>query len=331
MSQSPDSPTDDAMTYAAGWSAISRLIRQGFSWSGHERNVALLNLGDGPFADVSALSGFDLADDGRALVSVDWDFDGDLDLFQSSRSGPRLRFLENVHSEAPGQAFGQVSGQAPGWAPAWVALRLAGGGGNTGAVGARVLVFLEGVEHPLVRTRRVGEGFLAQSSAWLNFGLGEGVIERVEVRWPGGVRESFEGVRAGRFHILVQGSGAAREWSPPSVSPAPPGAASGAPLVEKPTSRAARVVLQTPVPMPRIEAVTADGRSVGFLGIGPAGPQGSGRPLLLNVWASWCAPCVEELSAFALAKDKLSSRLDVVALTVDDKGSEAAALLERIG
>ncbi|MCP3915319.1 MAG: tetratricopeptide repeat protein [bacterium] len=314
MSHSPQEADGDPRTYAAGWTAISRLIRQGYSWSGHERNVALLNLGDGTFADVSAISGYGLVDDGRALASVDWDFDGDLDLFQTSRTGPRLRFLENVHGSAGG----------------FLNVRLVGSAPNTDAVGARVLVHLEGEELdeelPLLRTRRVGEGFLAQSSAWLTFGLGGRAVERIDVRWPGGVRETFEGIAAGRSVLLEQESGMTREWNPPSV----PELAAAEPPVEPAPRRAARVVLATALPMPRIEAIAPDGRTVPFLGIGPQGPQGTGRPLLLNVWASWCAPCAEELTAFAAAKDKIGARLDVVALSVDEKGAAAAELLERV-
>ena len=66
---------------------LNRQTDEGVSWSGNERNVVFLNLGCQPapgsppdFADVSALSGFDFPDDARALASIDWDFDGDVNL-----------------------------------------------------------------------------------------------------------------------------------------------------------------------------------------------------------------------------------------------------------
>ena len=103
MSQSPNEAGPDAsdeqgQLYQDGWAAISRLSRRGFSWSGHERNCAFLNMGSAGFADVSAVSGFDFEDDGRALALLDWDLDGDLDLLVGNRSGPRVRFLENRSS-----------------------------------------------------------------------------------------------------------------------------------------------------------------------------------------------------------------------------------------
>ena len=31
----------------------------------------------------------------------------------------------------------------------------------------------------------------------------------------------------------------------------------------------------------------------------------SGRPMLINLWASWCKPCLEELKEIAQAKDDI--------------------------
>ena len=45
----------------------------GASWSGRERNCCFVNTTDGRFADASAVSGLDFADDGRSLVVTDWD------------------------------------------------------------------------------------------------------------------------------------------------------------------------------------------------------------------------------------------------------------------
>ena len=62
------------------------MMRQGVSWSGFERNCFFVNTGSHDagverFADVSAGSGLDFLDDGRAISVVDWDHDGDLDLY----------------------------------------------------------------------------------------------------------------------------------------------------------------------------------------------------------------------------------------------------------
>ena len=92
MSQSPNELTKEAIDpYVSGWRQLFRLVRRGSTLSGFERNCAFLNTGTGRFANVSAVTGFDFLDDGRALAVVDWDQDGDLDIWVSNRTGPQVR------------------------------------------------------------------------------------------------------------------------------------------------------------------------------------------------------------------------------------------------
>ena len=56
------------------------MIREGRSFSGKERHCCYLNTGASRFANVSAATGLDLIDDGRAAGVVDMDQDGDLDI-----------------------------------------------------------------------------------------------------------------------------------------------------------------------------------------------------------------------------------------------------------
>ena len=122
----PGEPANASLRYAANEDR-SRL-RVGLSAEGLEL-LGWLNTGADEragekFACVSAVSGLDVPDDGRGVIVVDWDGDGDQDLWISNRNAPRIRYFRNdTRSENN-----------------FVELRLIGNGKTTSrdAVGARV-------------------------------------------------------------------------------------------------------------------------------------------------------------------------------------------------
>jgi Tfp pilus assembly protein PilF/peroxiredoxin len=283
---------------------LSQMLKEGRSFSGHERNCCFLNTGGGRFATVSAVTGLDFPDDARALVAADWDEDGDLDLWISNRNAPRLRFMRN---ESP------VGNRH-------LALRLLGDGikTNRDAIGARIEVFAspEGTGPRRVKTLRAGEGFLAQSTKWVYFGLGDADrVDRVVVSWPGGIAESFAAIESNGRYLLEQGTGQARSIpvSARSLAIAP------GPLELPEPSRVARIPLVTLVPMPSLEFVAFDGRR-------HTADFRAGRTVLVNLWASWCRPCLaelKELSAHAQALQQAG--IEVLALSVDGVGDDGSS------
>lgn len=309
MPQSPSEPAAEAEAsglgdYLSAWLAIGEMSRQGASWSGRERNSLYLNSTDGRFADFSAVSGADFPDDARAVAVTDWDGDGDLDLWLANRTGPRVRFLRNRSGN------GRDS----------VAFRLRGTRSNRDAIGARVRLSFGSAGRTVVQSLRAGEGFLAQSSKWIHFGLGrDEPIQALEVHWPGGELESFRGVRAGGRFLLQEGSGIAQ--------PLPDRAASVAlrpsTLETSIESGASHVRLTARPVMPPIDYRTfsAEPRRLAI---------GDGA-LLLNLWASWCAPCVTELRELELHREELAAAgLSIVAISVDEEPDRARELLETL-
>lgn len=317
--KAPGEATGEADAYHAAWTAISRLLERGFSWSGHERDVALSNRGGwaegrGRFVDVSAPAGLYLDQDARAAAKVDWDLDGDLDLVVTSRTGPRVRVLRNE----------QRAGHH------WLELRLVDEGANPDAIGARIEVTDEdGGLH--VASRRAGEGFLAQSGSWVHVGLGDAGPAGLRVRWPDGAWETFEGARADRRLVLARGSGRARSWPAPSA--AEPLAVG--PLAAPAEEGGLRVPLRMPLALPSLEVFELDGTPRELAGVLPGnrGPA-TERALLLVLVSHTCAPCVGELTALAgRAAELREAGLEVVALAVDpaEERTELEAFVARTG
>ncbi len=57
-----------------------------------------------------------------------------------------------------------------------------------------------------------------------------------------------------------------------------------------------------------------------------------GRPLIINVWASWCGPCRQEMGSLeSLARSKIGKQFTVIGISTDDYPEAAKAFMKRSG
>jgi thiol-disulfide isomerase/thioredoxin len=47
-----------------------------------------------------------------------------------------------------------------------------------------------------------------------------------------------------------------------------------------------------------------------------------GRPIVLNLWATWCAPCAAEAPELVALKSAFAGQLEVVGISLDDPGPD---------
>ena len=281
---------------------LSKMIESGRAFSGNERNCVFINTGKstesgGRFADISFASGIDYDDDGRAVAPVDWDHDGDMDIFISNRNAPRIRYLRNESNDLNKSIQLKLSGN--------------GTGSNKDAIGARVQMKING--KTLVQTLRAGEGFLSQSSQFIHFGTGthKGPFS-VNVRWPdkANASENFTNIEPGHRYLLEQGTGTSSKIAHrPKVHEFDP----SDPVIP-PSKRTARSPVTPLLSGTELKIKGSNNKIIS---------TGSGNHSLILIWASWCPSCREELQELTNQKEKvLKSGLQIIALNVDSLGND---------
>ncbi|MCP5021533.1 MAG: CRTAC1 family protein [bacterium] len=291
-------------TYLRGWQCITQTaVEDGYSWNGHERHHAYWNVGDGKFADISAVSGLDLLEDGRCAAVVDWDLDGKPDLWLAHRSAPVLRFMHNRIGS---------SGH-------WVSLELVGRAPNTEAIGALVHV-RQGEKNSQARVY-AGESYLGGGSKRRLFGLGSDDADvLVTITWPDGETQALDPLAVDHLYRVEQGAGTSPVTSNfQSLSQATGGKA----------SRGRGRALQRVIPVARLPLSAWDlpdfsrqRPTIGDLGPGP---------VLVYVYGSWEGAGFEGLQAMAQANEFSSYSLRIVNLDGPRQAAQVQSQLSRVG
>ncbi|MFT5734283.1 MAG: thiol-disulfide isomerase/thioredoxin [Planctomycetota bacterium] len=275
-----------------------QMFSDGRSFSGFERNVLWISNGDG-FTDVSPVSGANSPNDSRAVIAADLDDDGDVDLFVHSIQRERHALYRNDATEPGGAAAG------------FLKVRLQGTTGNPEGVGATVTV--KGALGSVAQVLSRGAGFQSCQAPELVFGLGSARTATVSVLWPGGAIESFGVLASGSRVLLVEGTGKPEPFARRPMSfpdPLPPG-----------------LHVSVGDLMPTLRLRGSDG-GVEDLDVGKLA---DGKPVLVNLWASYCAPCVRELPDLQAVHEQGDQRVVSICVDFESAGARATSLLERAG
>jgi cytochrome c biogenesis protein CcmG/thiol:disulfide interchange protein DsbE len=56
-----------------------------------------------------------------------------------------------------------------------------------------------------------------------------------------------------------------------------------------------------------------------------------GKPVLINFWASWCVPCVDEAPLLKQAYEEYGDRIEFVGVDIKDARTDAQSFVDRYG
>ena len=177
-------------------------FRGDISWNGYEHNVLLRNEGvdaEGKlkFTDIGMAVGADDDKDGRGMAIADFDNDGALDIVINNNPGD-----SGIQARARATLLHNNVGNRHNW----LAVELRGTKSNCDGVGA--VVRIEIGQEQQMRLVSAGSGYASQSSERLYFGLGDhDQISTMTVRWPSGLVERFQNLKAKQLIRITEGAG----------------------------------------------------------------------------------------------------------------------------
>jgi peroxiredoxin len=267
---------------------MGAIFKKGFSFSGYERDLLSLNLGQGKFLAISGISGVDSISDGRGSVFGDFDNDGDPDIFLTTAQGEaHYLFRNNVGAQ---NGFLRIDVQ----------------GTRAARDAFGTVVRVKTASGLQTKLKTGGSGFLSHHDSRLLFGLGEDdAAEWVEVVWPDRSVQRFENVPAGSAIRVVQGSSDFTALDERRFGLADP--------LDKEETFLAGLGFALGERFPDLNLTADSGEPLKLHQL-----LRSGRHTLLNIWATWCTPCAQEMPELQkLYPDLTGAGVDLVGVSVD--------------
>lgn len=152
------------------------------------QSLLLENRGDGTFADAAEPGGavFHARLRGRGAAVLDFDNNGGPDLLMTTLADRPLLLKNRPRDPRP-----------------WLLLRLRGTRSNRDGYGALVRVTAAG--RTTLHLARASTGFLMQSDSRIHVGLGGATrVERIDIQWPSGTRQSLQNVPANQVLVITE-------------------------------------------------------------------------------------------------------------------------------
>jgi hypothetical protein len=150
------------------------------------------NNGNGTFTDVTVGSGITDTGQGRGLLQLDYDIDGDLDALVVNYGAAPILYRNDGGSEAH-----------------WLQVKTVGTVSNRDGIGAFIKVIPDLDAPDLFQVWEVhsGDSYLSQSEMTAHFGLGthSGPIDRITIAWPSGILQEFQNVQPNSLLIAHEG------------------------------------------------------------------------------------------------------------------------------
>lgn len=146
---------------------------------------------NGVYTDVSNASGVTDTGSGRGLLSLDYDNDGDLDVFIVNHGAQPILYRNDGGNDND-----------------WLKIKLEGTASNRDGIGAFITVDpdVNIVGDEIVREINAGSNFLSQNELTAHFGLGlnAGSIDLITIHWPSGAVQALGNVSANQVLYVVE-------------------------------------------------------------------------------------------------------------------------------
>jgi hypothetical protein len=158
-----------------------------------EPRILYHNNGNGTFTDISASAGPGITTpaSSRGLAVGDLWNDGKLSAVISNMNARPSLLVNRVRS-----------------ANHWIGIKTVGTKSNRDGIGAKITVKIG--KRTLVDEVRSGSSYDSQSDMRVHFGVGPVTkIDSLEIRWPSGLVERFQGLAVDSIHTLKEGTGVA--------------------------------------------------------------------------------------------------------------------------